>query len=145
LALGLLSGQAFICSFLAIWSDASQAFTSQIDPMGVVNETVEDRISVGWVVDDLMPTVHGELGCDDGRAAAVSLFEDFQDIVTSGGVEWLQSPIVENEKVGAAERAQEARMTAIAARQGELFEELWNAVIEHRAERKQAATLATVW
>jgi hypothetical protein len=76
LALGLLSGQAFICSFLAIWSDASQAFTSQIDPMGVVNETVEDRISVGWVVDDLMPAVHGELGCDDGRAAAVSLFEN---------------------------------------------------------------------
>jgi hypothetical protein len=133
LALGLLSGQAFICSFFTTWPDASQAFTSQVDPMGVVNETVEDRISVGWVVDDLMPAVHGELGCDDGRAAAVSLFEDFQDIVTSGGVERLQSPIVENEKVGAAERAQEARMTAIAAREGELFEELWDAVIEHRA------------
>ncbi len=49
------------------------------------------------------------------------------------GVEELQTPIVENEKVGAAEGTQEARMTAIAARQGEIFEELWDAVIEHRA------------
>jgi hypothetical protein len=94
LALGLLSGQAFICNFFTTWPDASQAFASQFDPMGVVNETVEDRIGVGWVVDDLTPAVHGELGCDDGGAAAVSLFEDFQDIVTSGGVGRLQSPIV---------------------------------------------------
>src|SRR5271166_7105069 len=56
--------------FFMTWPDASQAFASQFDPMGVVNETVEDRIGVGWVVDDLMPAVHGELGCDDGRAAA---------------------------------------------------------------------------
>ena len=101
--------------------------------MGVVNETVEDRIGVGRVVDDVMPAVHGELGCDDGRAAAVSLLEDFQKIMPGAGVEGLQTPIVENEKVGAAERTQEARMTAIAARQGEIFEELWDAVIEHRA------------
>jgi hypothetical protein len=51
LALGLLSGQAFICNFFATWPDASQAFASQFDPMGVVNETVEDRIGVGWVVE----------------------------------------------------------------------------------------------
>jgi hypothetical protein len=61
--------------------------------MGVGNETVEDRIGVGWVVDDLTPAVHGELGSDDGRAAAVSLFKDLRDLMTSGSVERLQSPI----------------------------------------------------
>ena len=76
LALGLLSGQVFICNLFTTWPDTSQAFASQFDPMGVVNDTVEDRIGVGRVVDDVMPAVHGELGCDDGRAAAVSLFED---------------------------------------------------------------------
>ena len=78
--------------------------------MGIVNETVEDRIGVGWVVDDLMPAVHGELGCDDGRAAAVSLFEDFQEIVTRRRVERLQPPIVEDQQVGAAEVAKDARI-----------------------------------
>ena len=86
LALGLLSGQVFICNFFTTWPDASQAFASQFDPMGVVNDTVEDRIGVGRVVDDVMPAVHGELGCDDGRAAAVSLFEDFQKIMPGVGV-----------------------------------------------------------
>jgi hypothetical protein len=64
---------------------------------------------------------------------AVSLFEDFQKIMPGAGVEGLETPIVENEKVGAAERPQEARMTAIAARRGEIFEELWDAMIEDGA------------
>jgi hypothetical protein len=38
LALVLLSGQAFICNLFATWPDVSQAFASQFDPMGVVNE-----------------------------------------------------------------------------------------------------------
>ena len=55
--------------------------------------------------DDLMPAVYGELGSDHRRAAAVALFEDFQEIMTCGGVERLQPPIVEDEQVGATEIA----------------------------------------
>ena len=52
--------------------------------------------------------------------------------VTPGaGVERLQPPIVEDEQVGAAEVAEDARMTPIATRQGKFFEELGHAVVEH--------------
>jgi hypothetical protein len=53
--------------------------------------------------------------------------------VAGGGVERLQSPVVQNEQVGAAERTQNARMASVAARQGEFFEKLGDAVIEHRS------------
>ena len=61
---------------------------------------------------DFVPTLHGELRGDDGRKAAVSFLKDFEVVVTGGGVERLQSPIVENEKIGAPERAQDARMAS---------------------------------
>ena len=71
--------------------------------MGVVNETVQDGVGVSRIADDFVPAVHRKLGGDDGRAAAIALFEDFQQIVAGGGVERLQPPIVQNQKVGAAE------------------------------------------
>jgi hypothetical protein len=49
------------------------------------------------------------------------------------GVERLQPPIIEDEQVGAAEVAEDARMTPLAARQRQFFEELGHAVVEHRS------------
>ena len=53
--------------------------------------------------------------------------------MTGGGVERLQSPVVQNKQIGAAERPQNARMAPVAARQGEIFEELGRAMIKHRS------------
>ena len=69
----------------------------------------------------------------DGRAAPIAFLEDFEEIVTGGGVERLEAPIVEDEQIGAAEIAQEARMASVAARQREVLEQLGNALIEDRA------------
>ena len=78
-----LAGASIIGAWAVVWSSFHLQFfhdlagrvadfASQFDPMGGVNETVEDRIGVGRVVDDVMPAVHGELGCDDGRAMTLS-------------------------------------------------------------------------
>ena len=103
-----MSGQALICNFLAIWSDASQAFAIEFDAMGVVHEAVEDGVGVCGIANNFMPAVHGELGGNDRRAAPISFLKDFEEIVAGGGVERLQTPVIENEQIGAAERAQEA-------------------------------------
>ena len=41
----------------------------------------------------------------DHGAPAIALFKDFQEIMLGGGVERLETPIIEDEKVGSAERA----------------------------------------
>ena len=104
-------------------SGPTHAFAGQFDSMGIVNEAIHDGV--------LMPTVHGKLGRDDGRASPISLLEDFEEVMPGAGVEWLQPPIVEDDQVGAAEVAEDARMTPIATRQGKFFEELGHAVVEH--------------
>ena len=51
-----------------------------------------------------MPLVHRDLAGDDGRAAAVAFFEDFEEIVARSGIERVEPPVVENEELDAAER-----------------------------------------
>src|SRR5271165_7117631 len=106
--------------------------------MSVMNEPVEDGVGVGRVANDPMPAVHGKLGRDHRRAAAVALFEDFQEIVTGGRVERLQPPIVEDQEIGAAETAHEAGMTAIAPRERQLLEQPRDALVENRRLSRQA-------
>jgi len=123
----------------AVWSrrlrlfiaGAAQAFAGKFDAVGVVDEAVQDGVGIGGVADNFVPGCHGKLGSDDGRTTAVSLFEDFEEVVTGAGVERLQAKVVEDEEVGAAEGFQEARMTPVAVRQDEILTELGPTVIEH--------------
>jgi transposase len=72
-------------------------------------------VRVGGIADDLAPRRKRELGGDDRRSAAITLFEDFEQIVTGAGVERLEAEVVENEEIGAAEGFDQARMAPVAS------------------------------
>src|SRR5437899_337189 len=115
-----------------------------------MDQAVEDGVGVGGVADQRVPLIDRELAGDDGGAAAVAVLEDLQEVVAGRSVERLKAPVVENEQIDAAERAQETRVAAIAARQGEIAEQPRDALIEHGAivaaglvaERRGEPTLA---
>ena len=101
--------------------------------MGIVNETVQDGVGIGRIADYFVPSVYWKLGGNHRGAASVAFLEDFQKIVTGGGVERLQAPVIENEQIGAAQVAQKTRMASVATPQGEGLEEPGHALIEDRA------------
>ena len=77
-----------------------------------------------------MPGGQGELGGDDRRPAAVSLLENFEQIVTGAGVEGFEAEVVENEQIGAGDGFDEARMAAVASGERQVLAQLWPAMIE---------------
>jgi hypothetical protein len=111
-------------------SGAAQALAGQLYAMRIVDEAVQDGVGVSGVANDLMPGGQGELGGDDRRPTAVSLLENFEQIVTGAGVEGFEAEVVENEQIGAAEGFDEARMAAVASGERQVLAELWPAVIE---------------
>jgi hypothetical protein len=56
--------------------------------------------------------------------------EDFQEIISGGGVERFQFPIVEGQKVGAAEVPQNTGMATVAAGQRQFLEQPRHALVE---------------
>ena len=51
--------------------------------MGVVNEAIQDGIGVCWITDQVEPAIHGELAGHHRRASAVTVLEDFEEVVAS--------------------------------------------------------------
>ena len=70
--------------------------------MGVVDEAVEDGVGIGGIADEVVPLIDGDLAGDERGAAAVALFEDFEEIVAGAGIERLKAPVVEDKKLDAA-------------------------------------------
>src|SRR5580704_9052842 len=53
--------------------------------------------------------------------------------MTGAGVEGFEAEVVENEKIGAAERFDQARMATVASGERHVLAQLWPAMIEDRA------------
>ncbi len=111
----LIGGDVWSSRLAPFAAGAAQTFAGKLDAVGVVDETVQDGVGVGRVGYDFVPALHGKLGSHDRRAAAVSLFEDFEEVVPGRSVEGFEPPVVEDQEIGAPERAQDARMAPVAA------------------------------
>ncbi len=101
--------------------------------MRIVHEAVQNGVGTSGVANDLMPGRQRELGGDDCRSSAISFLDDFEQIVTSAGVEGFEAEVVENEQIGAAERFDEARVASVASCERHIFAQLWPAMIEDGA------------
>src|SRR3954469_10751146 len=86
-----------------------------------------------WVADQGMPAVHRDLAGDQGGAAAVAVFDDFEHVVALLGAERFEAPIVEDQQLDAAEGAHQPGIAAVATGQREIDEQLGDALIEYRA------------
>src|SRR5207244_12574387 len=92
-----------------------------------------DGVGICRIADKGVPFVDGDLAGEDGRPAAVALFEDLVEVATGTGVERFEAPIVEDEKLDAGETAQDAGIAAVTAGEREFGEQLGDPLIENRA------------
>ena len=111
-------------------SGPAHAFAGELDAVGVVNETVQDGVSIGRIADYFVPSVDWKLGSNHRGAASIAFLEDFQKVVSRGGVERFQAPVIKDEQIGATEVAEQPRMASVATREGESLEEPRHALIE---------------
>ena len=98
-----------------------------------MDEAVEDGVGIGRVADDGVPAFDGELAGDDSGAASVAFLEDLEQVVSGLGVERLETPVVEDEELDAAEGANDGGIAAVAAGEGEIAEQLGDALVEDGA------------
>ena len=88
-----------------------------------MDEAVEDGVGEGRVSDDVVPLLDRELAGDEGRADAVPVLEDFEQVVPVLGAERGEPPVVEHEDLGLGERFEQLRITTVGAGDGERGEQ----------------------
>ena len=55
-------------------------FPGQLQPVGVVDNAVHDRVRQGRVSQAIRPVPHRDLGRQEGRGPVITIFEDFEKI-----------------------------------------------------------------
>ncbi|RKT42987.1 hypothetical protein BDD21_0291 [Thiocapsa rosea] len=80
------------------------------DPVGVVDQAVEDRIGEGGIPDQVMPMFDRQLAGDERGALAVAVVEQ---IAAGLGVQPDEPPVVEQQQIGLGEAAHELGEAAV--------------------------------
>ena len=112
-------------------ADLAQAIAGEFDPVGVVNEAVQNCVGVGGIRDDLVPLLDGQLAGDERRSSTISLFDDLEEFMTRLRVNGLEGKIVDDEELDTEEGATDAGVASIAAGKREIGEELGRTLIEN--------------
>ena len=91
----------------------AKAFSAKIDAVGVVNDAVQNRVGQRGKSDDLVPAVHGNLAGDEDGAAVVAIFDNLEQVSAAIGAERFWAPVINDEQIGALQRAQHPGIAAV--------------------------------
>src|ERR1700731_4663974 len=91
--------------------------------MRSVNDAIEDRVSEGWIPDDLVPAAYGNLTGDQQRPSSFTVVNDLQQIAPLFGVQRLRPPVVDDQQAGARQAPHQACQPPFAACGGEVGEQ----------------------
>lgn len=108
----------------------AQGFAIEVEVVRLMDQAVEDGIGQGRVADGGMPVRHGQLAGDDGRAAAMAVIDDFQQVAATLIGERCQSPIINDQHLGSRHLGQGLGITAIVSAKRQCRQQTWKADIE---------------
>ena len=104
----------------------------QFQPIGIVDDAIEDGVGEGRLADDIVPLVEGKLAGDERRAVAIAILDDLHQIAPLVGGEPVRSPVVEDQQIGLDQRAEQAREATVTMGELEIGEQPRHAGVEHR-------------
>ena len=110
----------------------AQALAAQLNPVGVVNDPIEDGVGQRWVAHDLVPAIHRKLTGDDQRAGVVAIFDDLEQVALLLRRQRLWPPIVQDQQIDAAQMPHQLGVTTIASCQCQRRKQTRDALVENR-------------
>jgi len=78
-----------------------------------MDEPVEDGISQGGVADSLMPVRDRQLTGNDCGVRIIAVFKYFEKIMPALVIEWLKTPVIDNEELGSGQSGEHSSIAAI--------------------------------
>ena len=84
----------------------AHGFSFQVELVGVVHEAVEDGVGQGRITDGVVPLLDGKLAGEHGRADAIAVLDDFEQVAAVLGGELGEAEVVDDEDLGLGERGE---------------------------------------
>jgi hypothetical protein len=91
--------------------------------ISIIDKPVEDGISQGGVTDSLMPVRDRQLTGDDSRADIIAVFKYFEEIMSTLVIEWLKTPVIDDEEFGSGQGGEHFSIAAIGSGDAQFLKE----------------------
>jgi len=114
----------------ALGGDFAHAVTLEREAVSVVDQAIEDGVGDGRIGDDLVPLLDRHLAGDHGRTALMAVIDHFEKIAALLAGERGESPVIEDEKIDARERLEQASIASVATGEREGLEQPGKTMIE---------------
>jgi len=88
-----------------------------------VDNAIKDRVSKGWILDEVVPVIYGELTGDQGGPESVPIVDDLQQISALFGTDLAHPPIVKEKEIGFSDGSEELSITAVSFGDEEILKE----------------------
>jgi len=88
-------------------------FAGQLEPVGVIHQSIQDGISQSWVRDALVPGFNGNLGHHDGGSVAIAIIKNIEQILGLNERQRIPHPIIQNDKIKTSQGSQELGVRSI--------------------------------
>jgi hypothetical protein len=119
--------------FGALCGDFAHAVSLEFEPVGIVDEAIEDGIGDGGIGADLVPVVDRHLAGDDGRFALMAVIDDLEEVAALLAGKRGEAPVVEDEQLYPRQRLEEPGITPVALGERKSFEQPRKTMIEDGA------------
>ncbi len=88
-----------------------------------MDEPVEDGIGQGRVADSLMPVRDRQLTGNDCGVRIIAVFKYFEEIMSSLVIEWLKSPVIDDEELSSGQSGEDSAIAAIGSGDAQFLKE----------------------
>ena len=96
-----------------------------------MDDAIENGVGQSGISHEFVPAIDWKLAGDDQRADIVAIFDDLQQIALLLRQQRFRSPIVEDEKVDAAELTHQLGVTTVTTSQSQQGKQAGDALIEN--------------
>jgi hypothetical protein len=78
----------------------AHGWSVQFEPIGIVDDAIQDGILERRLADDVVPFSSGKLAGDEDRAVVTAVLDDLHQIASVAGGESVRSSVVEDQQIG---------------------------------------------
>jgi hypothetical protein len=103
--------------------DLAHRGSFEFEPVRVVDDTIQDRVTEGRLADYIVPSGDGELAGDQYGATTMAILDDLHEISALAGREAIGAPVIEYEEIDLDQHPEQSREAAVAVGEIEIGEQ----------------------
>jgi hypothetical protein len=104
-------------------------FPLEIEPIGVMDQAVQDGIPDSWVGETGVPFCNRHLSDDHGGRSVIPVIQDFEQVLGLGAGEGIAQPVVKDQELHSGEGVEEFGIGAVGVGEGDMLEETRGALV----------------